>query len=161
MAIVADDRLRVGDIEVEARFSDVHSGPDLDAAADLGRTRIFAAPTLRSPRATIAIREASGREWTIVADGAPLTIGRSEGNTIVLADDRVSRQHARLQARGGVLVLVDLESTNGTRVNGSRITEVAVGAGDIVEIGDASIDDGSMPGEERAGPAPDQGMGGG
>jgi hypothetical protein len=162
VAIVADDGLRVGDIEVEARFSDVRSGPDLDASDDLGQTRIFAAPVLRSPRATLAIREATGREWTIVADGAPLTIGRSAGNTIVLADDRVSRQHARLQARGGVLVLADLDSTNGTRVNGTRITEVAVGAGDLVEIGDASIrvvavDDGSVPGDGLAAPAPDPG----
>jgi hypothetical protein len=155
VALVADDRLRVGDIEVEARFSDVGSGPDIDASTDLGHTRVFAAPIVRSPRATLAIREATGREWTIVADGAPLTIGRSAGNTIVLADDRVSRQHARLQARGGVLVLVDLDSTNGTRVNGSRISEVAVGAGDVVEIGDASIrvvaiDDGTTPGEGLA-----------
>ncbi len=139
VAIVADRGLRAGDIEVEARFSVAGSGPDLDASEDLGQTRIFAAPTLRSPRATLAIREAGGRDWTIVADGAPLTIGRSAGNTVALADERVSRQHARLQARGGVLVLVDLESTNGTQVNGSRITEVAVGAGDVVEIGGATI----------------------
>jgi hypothetical protein len=139
VAIVADRGLRAGDIEVEARFSVAGDGPDLDALEDLGQTRIFAAPTLRSPRATLAIRDASGREWTIVADGAPLMIGRSEGNTVALADERVSRQHARLHARGGVLVLVDLESTNGTQVNGSRITEVAVGAGDVVEIGGATI----------------------
>ena len=84
-----------------------------------------------------AIREASGREWTIVADGAPLTIGRSEGNTIVLADDRVSRQHARLQARGGVLVLVDLESTNGTRVNAREIKGTQeLQDGDTLEMGE-------------------------
>jgi len=165
VAILGDDSLRAGDIEVEARFSDVHAGPDLDAADDLGQTRVFAAPVVRSPRATLAIREMSGREWTIVADGAPLTIGRSAGNTIALADDRVSRQHARLQARGGVLVLVDLDSTNGTRVNGTRITEVAVGAGDVVEIGDAqitivAIDDGLGPGEGPASPTPGTGPGG-
>ena len=154
VAIVADRALRAGDIEVEARFSVAGDGPDLDAPEDLGQTRIFAAPTLRSPRATLAIREAGGREWTIVADGAPLTIGRSEGSTVALADERVSRQHARLHARGGVLVLVDLGSTNGTRVNGSTITEVAVGAGDIVEIGGATItivaiDDGSAADDAR------------
>ena len=140
VAIVADARLRAADIEVEARFSDIRSGPDLDAPADLGQTRIFAAPVLRSPRATLAIREANGRAWTIVADGGPLSIGRTQGNTVVLVDELVSRQHARLQARGGVLVLVDLQTTNGTRVNGSRISEVVVGAGDTIEIGGAHID---------------------
>ena len=139
VAIVADRGLRSGDIEVEARFTDHNAGPEVDAPADLGHTRIFAAPVVHSPRATLAIQDSGGRQWTVVADGSPLSIGRAQDNTVVLADERVSRHHARLQARGGVLVLVDLQTTNGTRVNGSRITEVAVGAGDSVEIGDATI----------------------
>lgn len=139
VAIVADDALRSGDIEVEARFSDRQSGPDPDATADLGRTSLYAAPVPLSPRATLGIREAGGREWTIVASAAPLAIGRSSDNAVVLVDERVSRHHARFQARGGILVLVDLESRNGTWVNGSRITELAVGTGDVVEIGGATI----------------------
>lgn len=139
VAIVADESLGAGDIDVEARYSDTRSGPSLDGSPDLGRTRVYAAPVLRSPRATLAITDVDGRHWTVVADGGPLTIGRSSGNTVVLADDRVSRQHARLQARGGVLVLVDLDSKNGTRVNGARVREVAVGAGDVIEIGDATL----------------------
>lgn len=139
VAIIADERLGAGDIEVEARYSDARSGPSLDSPPDLRHTSVFAAPVLHSPRATLAITDADGRQWTIVADGGPLTVGRASGNTIVLADDRVSRQHARLQARGGVLVLVDLDSRNGTRVNGSLVREVAVGAGDLIEIGDATL----------------------
>lgn len=156
VAIIADERLGPGDIEVEARYSDTRSGPNLDASPDLGRTSVYAAPVLRSPRATLAISDGGGRRWTIVADGGPLTIGRSAGSTVILADDRVSRQHARLQARGGVLVLVDLESRNGTRVNGSRITEVVVGAGDVIEIGEATltvvaVDDGLAGTESETG----------
>ncbi len=139
VAIVTDAGLRRGDIEVEARYSDTRSGFEIDEPADLGRTRAYIAPVVRSPRATLAILGPDGRESTIVADGGPLSIGRSAGNTVVFADERVSRQHARLQARGGVLVLIDLESSNGTRVNGERITEVVVGAGDVIEIGGASI----------------------
>ena len=159
VAIVADARLGPGDIEVEARTSDLRSGPDLDASQDLGRTRVYEAPIVRSPRATLAVTDASGRQWTVVADGGPLSIGRSSGNTVVLADERVSRQHARLQARGGVLVLVDLDSSNGTRVNSARISEVAVGTGDIIEIGGASIavvavDDGLADGEAAVAPGP-------
>jgi len=140
VAITADDRLRGGDIEVEARFSETGSGPDLNAPPDLGQTRIFAAPAPSGPRATLALTEPDGRRWTVVADGTPLTIGRSSGNAIVLADERVSRQHARLHARGGVLVLTDLEARNGTFVNGARITEIVIGAGDVIEIGSTIID---------------------
>jgi hypothetical protein len=139
VAIVADVALRPGDIDVEARYSDTTTGPDVGLPVDLGQTRVFAAPVVRSPRATLAVRESDGGTRTIVADGGPLSIGRTADNTLVLDDSRVSRRHARLQARDGVLVLVDLDSTNGTRVNGSRIREVAVGAGDVIEIGDATI----------------------
>ncbi|MFN9593039.1 MAG: FHA domain-containing protein, partial [Pirellulaceae bacterium] len=44
----------------------------------------------------------------------PITIGREEGNTIQLNDERVSRFHAKIQEDNNVLVLTDLESTNGT-----------------------------------------------
>ena len=48
----------------------------------------------------------------------PLTIGREEGNVLRLNDERVSRFHAKVQQDGSDLILTDLESTNGTRVNG-------------------------------------------
>jgi pSer/pThr/pTyr-binding forkhead associated (FHA) protein len=70
----------------------------------------------------------------------------------VLRDSRVSRRHARLAARDGVLVLTDLGSTNGTRVNGHRITEVVLGEGDRIAIGEtvmvveaASVENGARP----------------
>jgi pSer/pThr/pTyr-binding forkhead associated (FHA) protein len=44
-----------------------------------------------------------------------------------------------MHARGGVLVLTDLGSTNGTRVNGHRVTEVVLGAGDRIQVGDTTI----------------------
>ena len=64
-----------------------------------------------------------------------LTIGRAADNDLVLDDQRVSRHHARLQGRRGMLVLTDLDSANGSRVNSVAITEVALGAGDRIEIG--------------------------
>ncbi len=139
VAILADDTLRPGDIEVEARYSDLGSGPNLDSAHEVSRTRVFAAPIVRAPHATLAVQEPGGRARTIIADGGPLTIGRTPDNALVLVDSRASRRHARLQAREGVLVLTDLDSTNGTRVNGARIREVVVGEGDVVEIGASTI----------------------
>jgi FHA domain/Domain of unknown function (DUF1707) len=66
----------------------------------------------------------------------PLRIGREQGCELGLAHDSVSRRHAELTYRGGVWVLRDLRSTNGTRVNGWRInSEVVVRPGDVVGFG--------------------------
>src|ERR1051325_7702579 len=51
----------------------------------------------------------------------PVTIGREEGNTLRLNDERVSRFHAKVQIDGDDYILTDLESTNGTRVNGTAV----------------------------------------
>lgn len=67
----------------------------------------------------------------------PCRIGRSEGNTIVLEDDMASRNHAILQAsEAGVFYLTDVGSTNGTLLNGSRVTApMTLKAGDLIQIG--------------------------
>ncbi|MCA9184819.1 MAG: FHA domain-containing protein [Pirellulaceae bacterium] len=65
----------------------------------------------------------------------PITIGREEGNTIQLNDDRVSRFHVKIQEDHEKLVLTDLESTNGTKVNGEEIQLRILRYGDIVTIG--------------------------
>jgi len=71
--------------------------------------------------------------------GTPIRIGRAPECELVLKDSRVSRRHARLHARDGVLVLTDLGSTNGTLVNGHRVTELVLGAGDRIQIGETSL----------------------
>jgi len=65
----------------------------------------------------------------------PVTIGREEGNALRLNDERVSRYHAKVQTEDGDVILTDLESTNGTRVNGSTIQIRRLRAGDQVSIG--------------------------
>src|SRR5579871_3002403 len=70
------------------------------------------------------------RELTI-----PLTIGREEGNLLRLNDERVSRFHAKIQQDGGDIILTDLESTNGTRVNGSSVQIRRLRPGDRVGVG--------------------------
>lgn len=57
----------------------------------------------------------------------------------MLEDSRVSRHHGRLNARRGTLVYSDLGSTNGSRVNGVRVSEVVLGEGDRIEIGDTVL----------------------
>ena len=94
----------------------------------------------------LRIVPASGRDRTIEVDGAPLSIGRGTDNGLVLADGRVSRHHGRLQARRGGLVYTDLTSTNGSRVNGVRVDEIALGQGDRLEIGDTVLVVETLPG---------------
>ena len=65
----------------------------------------------------------------------PVTIGREEGNVLRLNDERVSRFHAKVQFDNGEVILTDLESTNGTRVNSHVIQIRRLRAGDRVGVG--------------------------
>ncbi|MGQ0844364.1 MAG: FHA domain-containing protein [Sporichthyaceae bacterium] len=68
--------------------------------------------------------------------GESMTVGRLEGNDIALVDDSVSRRHARLQFRSGSWILGDLSSSNGTWVNGERLSDaIAVRDGDEIRFG--------------------------
>ncbi len=65
----------------------------------------------------------------------PITIGREEGNTIQLNDERVSRFHIKIQEDADKLILTDLESTNGTKVNGDEIRLRILRYGDLIHVG--------------------------
>lgn len=65
----------------------------------------------------------------------PLTIGREEGNILRLNDERVSRFHAKIQQDSGDVILTDLESTNGTRVNGNLVQIRRLRLGDCICVG--------------------------
>src|SRR5215472_11852760 len=65
----------------------------------------------------------------------PVTIGREEGNGLRLNDERVSRFHAKVQQDNGDIILTDLESTNGTRVNGKAVQIRRLRPGDRILVG--------------------------
>jgi pSer/pThr/pTyr-binding forkhead associated (FHA) protein len=65
----------------------------------------------------------------------PVTIGREEGNMLRLNDERVSRFHAKVQQDSGDIILTDLESTNGTRVNNNVIQIRRLRHGDRICVG--------------------------
>ncbi|MFK8114883.1 MAG: FHA domain-containing protein [Rubripirellula sp.] len=65
----------------------------------------------------------------------PLTVGREEGNDIQLNDERVSRCHFKIQRDNDRLVLTDLDSTNGTKVNGVECQLKILRHGDLVAVG--------------------------
>jgi len=70
-----------------------------------------------------------------VPEDGDLTIGRSLDSALVVSDPSASRQHARVFRTGDACVIEDLDSSNGTRVNGEVIDRWHLKPGDLVEIG--------------------------
>jgi pSer/pThr/pTyr-binding forkhead associated (FHA) protein len=69
-----------------------------------------------------------------------ITIGRASGNDVVLPEINVSRRHARLVVKEHKMILVDLKSTQGTFVNGARLTmPKIIGERDAVRIASAAV----------------------
>ena len=96
---------------------------------------------LYSMTAYLVIRE--GSKWTDVfrlVDGESVTIGRAPTNAIVVKDERCSRNHAEVFQSQGQWTLRDLDSRNGTLVDGQRIQhDYHLQAGDIVRIGNSHL----------------------
>jgi len=99
--------------------------PAAPAASPLDRLRALGRRARRPGLLSLAPQLAAGR----------IVLGRSSGCQLVLADDTVSRRHAELRLVDGRWHLRDLGSSNGTWVNGRRVVEAEVVAGDDVQLG--------------------------
>jgi pSer/pThr/pTyr-binding forkhead associated (FHA) protein len=74
---------------------------------------------------------------TFPMEGDVLTIGREAGNQIVINDAEVSRKHTQFVFQGGKYVVTDLGSTNGTFVNGQRVTgQHVLQPGEVISLGE-------------------------
>ena len=109
----------------------------------------------------IIVHEKGGAERREVFDAAELSVGRVQGNELMLPKGNVSKRHARLLYRDGRFIVTDLNSTNGTYVNRRKITQATiVREGDRIYIGDfvlrieMSGADSSSAEELRTGPSP-------
>ncbi len=89
------------------------------------------------PGGNIRLVSADGRVYSVAIGST--TMGRGEQATMRLPDVGISRRHARLDFDGSQVVLTDLGSTNGTLVNGQRITAVALNPGDVIQIGTTTL----------------------
>jgi hypothetical protein len=80
-----------------------------------------------------------GEEW--VLDSAPITVGRNSRNDIDLGrDEYASSNHARIEPRRDGVWLEDVGSTNGTYLNGTRVTRAKrLSPGDVVRIGETEL----------------------
>jgi FHA domain-containing protein len=102
-------------------------------------TQIFAAPQTNTPRAVLAVRSPGQSASRLAVRPGTIRVGRSMDNDVVLADERVSRHHGQLGVRLGMLVYTDLGSTNGSYLNGSPVSEIALGPGDVLQLGSSTI----------------------
>jgi hypothetical protein len=84
---------------------------------------------------TLRILDGADRGHVFEDIPTPVTIGREEGNSIQLNDERISRFHVKIQDDQENVVLTDLESTNGTRVNGEEIQLRILRHGDVIHVG--------------------------
>jgi hypothetical protein len=111
-------RALVGDLRAAAR----------EPGAELGRQVVVASPA------------GEPEEGTSLALDAIATIGRDVNNAVVVEDQFVSAEHAILTFRGRAWYLEDLESTNGTFVNGAPVEGVTpLGFGDVIQIGQVRL----------------------
>jgi hypothetical protein len=111
----------------------IHEDPELSASTFAIESRID---------------EGSGgpSDWLVLPDGRRVgiadeivTIGRLPECAIALDDPNVSRRHAQVRRDGQHVLVVDLGSTNGTKVNGVTIREQRLAAGDTITIGTTTL----------------------
>jgi len=125
-------------------------------------------PRLRFTVLNTAVR---GHQVEVIASD-PIFVGRTSDNTLVLDHKSVSRRHARIECMGGAVTLVDLDSHNGTRVNGTLVEGPrAIQPGEALRFGEVdvkfeAVQEGLDPAaaqptaaipRDGAGPAPDGG----
>ena len=100
----------------------------LGAPIDAGRLVVITSPTLKE-----------GAEWTL--DSSPITIGRGPQNDVKLdGDEYASARHARVEPRRDGVWVEDTGSTNGTFLNGIKLTRARkLTPGDIVKVGETEL----------------------
>jgi hypothetical protein len=125
--------MRVGSLEITAALVLVAvfaARPRIRAAADVG--------ALTPMQVGLEIRERGAPRAMHVRP--PVELGRTREADVVLRDPEVSRRHARLESRNGVVYVEDLESSNGTFLNGRRVTEpIEIREGDEIDVGTTRV----------------------
>lgn len=147
--IMADGGVPRGDIRVAANVVD-------DGGARVREDRPAAAPrssdTMVFQRAAAETApDSATRAYLLVSTegqpsvqfdlGGPLIgIGRASDNDVIVDDPMVSRHHCQLKLQHGAYGFADLGSRNGSFVNGQSVSEIALGPGDVIQIGETTIE---------------------
>ena len=126
-------QMRLGSLEIVALLAAVAlvaARPRIRAAADVG--------ALTPMVIDLDILERGDRRT--FQGRPPFELGRTREAEIFLRDAEVSRRHARFESHGGFVYVEDLQSSNGTFLNGRRVTEaIEVRAGDEIDVGATRI----------------------
>jgi hypothetical protein len=92
-----------------------------------------------APMAKLIVNPTSASRREILLPRSVLSIGRDPSNDVVLPDAMVSRRHAVVEYRGSQYFIRDCNSSNGSLVNGDRVSERSLRDGDLVAIGTARL----------------------
>jgi len=150
--IVADDATRRGEIRVAANVADgrgeeVREAQPMPTGSD---TMIFSHPAGAvapdsARRAYLMVSTRGSRPVQFELGGALIGIGRASDNDVIVDDPMVSRHHCQLKLQHGAYSFTDLGSRNGSTVNGQVVSQVALGPGDVIRVGDTEIEFGVRP----------------
>lgn len=115
--------------------------PSAASAAGLGRGARRRGPRPGPSRLVVQRSPTLSSGSSIPLNSEPVTIGRADRNDVVLGGDEfASSQHARVEARGDGVWVQDLESTNGTYVNGERVHGARrISPGDVLRVGETDL----------------------
>ncbi len=136
ITIEARPKLSLGEVIIESTLESRESG----AEKAVDGTRIMKpSGGLALQGDAYLIRSSPGGETKFLLTEPVIKIGRAADNHIIIPDPNVSRYHARIEGIGGQHLLKDLESTNGTFVNGAKVDERRLKNGDAVAIGTTKL----------------------
>ena len=145
--ILADDATRRGEIRVAANVVDEqgHRTRDADPMPSASDTMVFDRPAPgASPdtarRAYLLVSTRGSRPVQLDLGGPVISIGRASDNDVIVDDPMVSRHHCQLKLQHGAYGFIDLGSRNGSMVNGQPVSQIALGPGDVIQIGDTEVE---------------------
>jgi hypothetical protein len=121
-------------IQVEAATADPNASSGGNSATQV-LSATMAGPVAKQSQRAMLLLDTNQGPHVIPLESTLLTLGRGLNNDIILEDTRVSRHHAQLRYKTRRFWVTDLNSTNGTYVNGERISEVDLRHGDVVSLG--------------------------
>jgi hypothetical protein len=145
--IVSDDATRRGEIRVAANVAD-ERGDRIDEATPMPAsqdTMVFDSPGAAGApdsarRAYLLVSTRGSRPVRFDLGGPLIGIGRASDNDVIVDDPMVSRHHCQLKLQHGAYGFADLGSRNGSTVNGQPVSQIALGPGDVIRIGDTEIE---------------------
>lgn len=135
--IVPDTTIRRRTIQVSAS---VHTHQPRRPAPKANRTEVFQPLQQAESALRLRIVAGPGKGQEVSLDKDSLSVGRATDNDLVIGAADVSRHHARLERHRDHWQVIDLNSTNGTKVNGNRVHQQSIDVGDRIEFGSAAAE---------------------